>query len=116
MKQTAALALDLGQAVAMLMKGRNDDGIITVDSQNIEFRIEGGGHALDLDVDQVGFGRGLTAETPKGGGHFSYQEVLNGTGRLPGLEVGGKEALEIGSFFAWEDALLGVHAVGEGVG
>ena len=46
------------------------------------------GQALHLDTDQAGFGWGLTAETPKGRGHFKDEGFLNWVGGFPCVEVG----------------------------
>ena len=75
----------------------------------------GDGYALDFDTNQTGCGGGLSAQAPKGGGHFHDEDIFDGVGGLPGIEVGVQEDLEIGGFFAGEDETLSVGSVGSGV-
>ena len=96
MEQTATLALDLGQGIAMAVEGGNGERIGSVCVEGSEFHFEGCVHALDLDVDQGGFGRGLAAEAPEGGGHFVDQEFFDGTGGIPSFAMVVDEELEIG--------------------
>ncbi len=73
------------------------------------------GHALNLDIDEAGFGGGLAPETPEGGGHFCDEDVFDEVGGFPGFEVDFDEFLKFGEFFAGEDEVSGVSAVGGGV-
>ena len=57
----------------------------------------------------------MTAETPKGGGHFKDESILDRVGGFPIVEVGVEEGLELGKFFAREDEFLDVSSVGDGV-
>ena len=96
----------------MLLEGLDSEGTGT---DGIELFNDFAGHAMRLDTDQAGFGWGLTAETPKGGGHFKNESILDRVGGFPIVEVGVEEDLELGKFFAWEDEFLDVSSVGDGV-
>ncbi len=67
-------------------------------------------------MNEAGFGGGLSAQAPKGGGHFHDEDIFDGVSGFPGMEVGVQEDLEIGGLFAWEDKILSVGPVGAGVG
>ena len=99
----------------MLMEGNNGEGVDGAGTDGCKLLIDFAGHALHLDADQTGFGWGLTAETPKCGGHFEDESILDGVGGLPIVDVGVQQELELERFFARENEFLGVGGVGNGV-
>ena len=54
----------------------------------------------------------MTAETPKGGGHFKNESILDRVGGFPIVEVGVQDELELGKFFARENEFLDICSVG----
>ena len=99
----------------MAMQCGDSEGVEASRRNGLEFHFDGGTHALDLDANEAGFCRGLAAQAPKGCGHFHDEDIFDGVGGLPGIEVGVEEDLEIGGLFAWKDETLSVGTVGSGV-
>ena len=97
------------------MEGRDGKGVDGTGTDGCEISNDFALHALHLNADQTGFGWGLTAETPKGGGHFKDESILDRVGGFPIVEVGVQDELELGKFFAREDEFLDVSSVGDGV-
>ena len=97
------------------MEGNDGEGVDGTGTDGCEVSNDFALHALHLNADQTGFGWGLTAETPKRGGHFKDESILDWVGRFPSIEVGVQEDLELGKFFTREDELLDVGSVGAGV-
>ena len=103
------------EGVAIGLEGNDGEGVKGVGTDGFELHAKGGVHALHLDIDQVGFGWGLPAETPKGGGHFEDEGFFDWVGGFPSVEMGVHEELELGKFFTREDEFLDVGGVGNGV-
>ena len=99
----------------MAMQCGDGEGVEASRTNGLEFHFERGTHALDLDANEAGFGGGLSAQAPKGGGHFHDEDIFDGVGGFPRIEVGVQENLEIGRLFAGEDETLSVSSVGSGV-
>ena len=97
------------------MEGSNGEGVDGTGTDGCEVSNDFALHALHLNADQTGFGWGLAAETPKGGGHFNDEGFLDRGGGFPIVEVGVEEELELGKFFAREYEFLDVSSMGEGV-
>ena len=98
----------------MALESGDGDGVSSVGIEAYEFYFVAG-HALNLNIDEAGFGGSLSAETPKGGGHFCYQDVFDPVDGFPSFKVNSDEFLKFGEFFAGQDKVTGVSAVGDGV-
>ena len=72
-------------------------GAVGVEACELQFIA---GHALNLNIDEAGFGGSLTSETPEGTGHFCDQDVFDEVGGFPGFEVHFDEFLEFGDYIA----------------
>ena len=70
-------------------------------------------HALNLNIDEAGFGGSLTAQTPEGAGHFCDQKVFDEVGGFPSFKVHFDKFLKFGEPFAGKDEIPGVCAVGD---
>ena len=116
LEKAALLAGELGGAVAIGVEGVDGEGVESTGVDAGELGADGDGHALDLDIEETGFGGGLAAEAPEGDGHFVSQGFFDEIGGLPGAKVGVDELVEIGEFFAGEEEVLGISAMFEGVG
>ena len=76
-EQSAFLAEELGLGCTLTFEGTYAEGVEAGGGDIVKFDADGGFHAVELDAEHVGFGRGDAVEAPEGGGHLGDE----GSGR-----------------------------------
>ena len=114
-EQAAFLAEELGLCCALTFEGTDAEGVEAGGGDIVKFDADGWFHAVELDADHVGFGRGDAVEAPEGGGHLGDEAAGDEVIGVVLEEVGFDHGFVIGNAFAGEDDGAGVGSVGGGV-
>ena len=114
-EQAAFLAEELGLGRALTFEGTDAKGVEAGSGDIVKFDADGGFHAVELDAEHEGFGRGDAVEAPEGGGHLGDEAAGDEVVGAVLVEMGFDHGFVVGDAFAGEDDGAGVGSVGGGV-